>query len=305
MGKTAKEQKEAVQQNGQDQKVDNLQSVIHSMGVPITTENEDVLKSVGSNMAIWLLACMSDPKTVRDFKIGSKLLHTGDPQVKRKIMTAIFGPIGLGWGVEKEDFNFRGEGYHEHVHYTARLWVRIPDTPHFKALSDMAMNSKTISFSISANAFLYTKARDYWRRNDHYSKTVRTDALTKGMSFLGIGSDLFEGKFDDDAYIQEANDMFTLIPDTAYKGTGAGSGQKNTPSNNGSQVEENIFKMNEMDKKAAIGYFTRGYDMEYVLQVIEGAGFTVKDDKKKELEDFYKKFLEEKRLAENQLNQNG
>ena len=57
----------------------------------------------------------------------------------------------------------------------------------------------------------------YFKVDEEYAKKVATDALTKGLSFLGFNADIFLGKYDDSKYVeglkeekraeeQEAND---------------------------------------------------------------------------------------------------
>ena len=56
----------------------------------------------------------------------------------------------------------------------------------------------------------------YYSNNDVHKK-LKTDALTKGLSELGFNSDIFEGKFDDNKYVQEMNVKFNPLKPTGEK----------------------------------------------------------------------------------------
>ena len=51
-------------------------------------------------------------------------------------------------------------------------------------------------------------AKPYQLIDDEFAKKVRTDALTKGLSLIGFNSDVFEGKFDDNRYVQQMRQEF-------------------------------------------------------------------------------------------------
>ena len=60
-------------------------------------------------------------------------------------------------------------------------------------------------------AYVTNQGKGYLLIDDEYSKKVQTNALTKGLSTLGFNSDVFEGKFDDDKYIQQMKEEFYFI----------------------------------------------------------------------------------------------
>jgi hypothetical protein len=60
------------------------------------------------------------------------------------------------------------------------------------------------SFHISSDVTFSRKAQkgDFSNLNDS-SKKIRTDALTKALSYLGFNADVFLGKFDDNKYVEK------------------------------------------------------------------------------------------------------
>jgi len=75
--------------------------------------------------------------------------------------------------------------------------VMLGDRFYVKATA-MIQNSDGASYSASG----------YLKIDDEYMKKLQTDALTKGLSFLGFNSDVFEGLFDDNRYVAEMNKQF-------------------------------------------------------------------------------------------------
>ena len=59
------------------------------------------------------------------------------------------------------------------------------------------------SFHVSSDITFSRKAQkgDFSNLNDS-SKKIRTDALTKALSYLGFNADIFLGKFDDNKYVE-------------------------------------------------------------------------------------------------------
>ena len=47
------------------------------------------------------------------------------------------------------------------------------------------------------------QGKGYLKVDDEFAKKVQTNAITKGLSALGFNSDVFEGKFDDNKYVNE------------------------------------------------------------------------------------------------------
>ena len=66
-------------------------------------------------------------------------------------------------------------------------------------------NEKRGEFPITSSikvAYVTSGGKGYLKIDDEYMKKLQTDALTKGLSFLGFNSDVFEGLFDDSRYVQ-------------------------------------------------------------------------------------------------------
>jgi hypothetical protein len=148
------------------------------------------------NLSLWNKVCTTLLDSTKNFKGKGGFQGTAIcEQSQRKKATEIFGPFGIGWGVTDETFNTQyfdqGEGGKPaKLFYTATLFY--------------TLDGKKGSFPISADidVFSYNTKYKSWSMGNDVSKKVRTDAMTKGLSELGFNSDIFEGKFDDNKYIQ-------------------------------------------------------------------------------------------------------
>lgn len=150
------------------------------------------------NMSLWDSVSKTNPKHTKKASISGMKITAICPQYQRKSATEVFGPFGTGWGVDDESYSFLdfGDGT-KLVTYMAHLWYRI--------------DGATGRFPIQSNgkvAFMTRTATPYLKVDDEYAKKTATDALTKGLSMLGFNSDIFEGKYDDNKYVNQMKDEF-------------------------------------------------------------------------------------------------
>jgi len=148
------------------------------------------------NMIIWDKVSMTNPKDTKGAKIGQLNITSICPQSQRKSATEVFGAYGYGWGIveSSEKWDFKQFDTTTLCTYTSVFWY-------------MWMDEKC-TFPINSTikvAYMTNGANKYMKIDDDYSKKAQTDALTKGLSFLGFNSDIFEGKFDDAKYRDFAN----------------------------------------------------------------------------------------------------
>ena len=152
---------------------------------------------VSENMALWDAVCRTDPAVTKGAKIGTMNITAIGPQSQRKMATKMFGPYGIGWGVipgsETKEFNNWGDvilcSYHATMFY-----VYNGERGEFPIEADLKIVYMTKGYNGNAG---------YLKVDEDYSKKIKTDAMTKGLSSLGFNSDVFEGKFDDCKYVQK------------------------------------------------------------------------------------------------------
>ncbi len=154
------------------------------------------------NMKFWNQVCETDPAITKHISIRGGFTSI-DAQSQIKLATEQWGMYGSTWGLK--DFNFEvirdGENKPVCLALDATFWY--PGG----------------SFPISVDMA--------WETKDLRKKLV-TDATTKSLSKLGFNSDVFEGRFDDNQYVEEQNKKFGHNPPVNANNI-AGMGQNNTP----------------------------------------------------------------------------
>ena len=114
------------------------------------------------------------------------------PQWRYKIMTETFGPVGFGWYFEvKEHWN---EVYDTEVACFVRVSLYVKETNS----SDWSMPIEGVGGSR-----LRTQEKNGVHVSDEGYKMATTDALSAAMKLLGVGADIYAGKWDGSKYIGE------------------------------------------------------------------------------------------------------
>ena len=149
------------------------------------------------NIKLWRSVEQTPTSQTKKAKLGQLQITAVKPHFQRQKATEIFGPYGMGWGivVGSETFNRTQIGDTHLLHYNAVLFYTIEKSKH--------------EFPICASlkeAFITDGGKGYLKIDDCAMKKVSTDALTKGLSFLGFSADVFHGLYDDSTYISKLKD---------------------------------------------------------------------------------------------------
>ena len=142
---------------------------------------------MSENLSLWSSVEKTDPRyTTKVNQRGGFTAIGAQYQVREA--TAMFGPLGIGWGVKNESFTrYEDSGL---ALYQATLWYKYGDET-----GEVPIHS---SIKYHANN----------RVDDDFAKKVATDALTKGLSKLGFNADVFMGLFDDNKYVNAMKEKF-------------------------------------------------------------------------------------------------
>lgn len=132
----------------------------------------------------------TDPGATRQVSAGRKFTAI-DAYWKFEKLTEMFGPVGKGWGWQVHSYENAIVGDDVLVICRVSLW--------WKDAQGEA-NVYPDGQGTPGTAFLLRKGRV---DNDAHKK-AQTDAVTKAASFLGLGHDVFRGRFDDNKYVEEA-----------------------------------------------------------------------------------------------------
>lgn len=144
-----------------------------------------------TNMTLWDSVSNTDPKYTKlvTDKPGQNFTAIS-PQYQRMVTTKALGPMGIGWGIVEDSEVF------EHV------TVMDVELCNYKAKLFYILNGKEARIPLNSTIkFAYTAKSGRNIIDDDYRKKVATDALTKGLSFIGVSADVFMGMFDDSKYV--------------------------------------------------------------------------------------------------------
>ena len=147
-------------------------------------------------------------------------------QIQR--MTEQFGPVGKGWGYKVDHSIERiAEDYVLAVADVTIYW-------HDGQTNAEGYNLAHTYGPIRGMAPILDKSKNgYLMKDDDAGKKAATDALTKGLSHLGLSADVFLGLYDDNKYVREAGKHFA-----EHQHDNDGPGSSWGPGGKASAVEE-------------------------------------------------------------------
>jgi len=134
------------------------------------------------NMKLWEQVCVTDPAITKH--VGTRGGFTAiDAQAQVKRATELWGSYGWKWGVRHCKYSYVTEG-EERIVLEATL----------KADFFYPIGEKDEAVIEIATDIAYKKGNDT-------CKKLLTDLRSKALSLIGMNSDVFEGKFDDNKYV--------------------------------------------------------------------------------------------------------
>lgn len=157
-------------------------------------------------LTLWDQVQKTDPTYTKQFKRPGGFQGTSiNSSYMAKRASEQFGPIGLGWGVDvvQEDYregapcicNSVVQEIREIIHIVkVRLWYRMPG---FEDIGEV--------FHFGQTPFVF--GTKYGVKTDEEApKKSMTDATNKALSMLGFGGDIYLGLYDDQEYRQQVSD---------------------------------------------------------------------------------------------------
>lgn len=148
-----------------------------------------VALSPDDKVAIWNHWAQTPLECTREVKAGVTHPFTCiNAYYEFRKATELFGPCGIGWGWDRPEWEvmFADKPALSLLILRTRLWVFTPEHPGLPLI-----NSQKMFF------------KDGAKLDDDIYKKLLTDTLTKGLSYLGCGADVFQGYFDDHRYIEK------------------------------------------------------------------------------------------------------
>jgi len=145
-----------------------------------------------NNMRIWTRVDKTDPASTKRVTFSTTKPYTAiDAYSQILAATEVFGPVGSGWGWRINEAIIVGENTDSALVISLVLWYQDRYAAEYKG-----------EFPVYGTAPLYRGPSDSKRIDEDAYKKALTDAITKGLSYLGFNADVFLGKFDDAKYVE-------------------------------------------------------------------------------------------------------
>jgi len=144
------------------------------------------------NMELWKQVCTTDPATTKHVKQRGGFTAI-DAQSQLKRATELWGPYGSTWGVK--------ECKYTHIDTDNKDGHKSIIEVMLEAVFYCPYGTFEIATDIS------------YRIGGDTCKKLLTDLTTKALSKLGFNSDVFEGKFDDNKYVNAVKKKFSKEPE--------------------------------------------------------------------------------------------
>ena len=165
--------------------------------------------SADANLTIWSQVQETDPRFTKPVSYGKRHYTDITPHYCIKRATELFGPCGTGWGFDVK---------YEMIHAVDEIPIAIASHV------TVWFEHKTQSFGpIVGIRNLEPGMTDAKFRviDEDAFKSATTDALTKALSYIGIGADVFLGMYDNPQYMHDLRQKYGGGPtgkiDTATK----------------------------------------------------------------------------------------
>lgn len=218
------------------EKVDNeTRSSFTSRAEILTKELNEKTGDAANNLSIWKRVHKTDPaRTKTKITYGNKRDITGNleilrvttsinPTYQEQRATELFGPFGIGWGVDivEERFDpgipFMEPVYDGNGKFLGKSPMRNADGSIITTVNHtIRINLWYIHNGAKGNIPAYGHTKYIYQTksgatcDDEFAKKSLTDATTKALSKLGFSADVYTGLFDDSEYKEENAAIFDL-----------------------------------------------------------------------------------------------
>lgn len=147
---------------------------------------------MSENMKLWSAVCITDPSAVKSITGKQYKGNSPKPYWLIEQATKVFGPCGVGWGINVVSERFERFGETESLHIAqVKVWYMLDG----KRGEIEQMGQTRSSYVTSSGKFTVDE--------DAPKKSV-TDGMVKCLSMLGFAGDIFSGRWDDSRYVEFA-----------------------------------------------------------------------------------------------------
>lgn len=167
----------------------------------LSVETSDIGQN---NLKLWRDVERTPPSMTKEVKYGPRKYTAVDPQWQLRVCTALWGPYGKNWGLDDLSYT---------VHDVTYLTKQKTPTGGQQEVS------VTESVVVLRATFFYPTEKgetasfpiindDKFKAGDEVMKKLVTNTRSKALSWLGFSADVYLGKFEDSAYVQETRTKF-------------------------------------------------------------------------------------------------
>jgi hypothetical protein len=159
---------------------------------------------VNDNMKLWKQFETTDPAHTKKVEFGRKFTAI-DAHWQIMRVTEVLGPVGHGWGYDVQHSVEKLADNMILAVADVMLWTKCDPAGKYDS-------SKANYGPVRGTCEFYTPNKSGKMQLDEDApKKAMTDALTKGLSHLGVSADVFLGLFDDNRYVQKAGAKWEAI----------------------------------------------------------------------------------------------
>lgn len=145
-----------------------------------------------NKMELWHEVFTTDPAAVKPITGKAYSGNSPKPYWLIQRATEVFGPCGLGWGLEVVNERFERLTETDVLHVAlVRVWY-------------LFGNGRGEIEQMGQTKACYKKKDGGMMVDEDAPKKSVTDGLTKCLSMLGFAGDIFSGRWDDSKYIEQA-----------------------------------------------------------------------------------------------------
>jgi hypothetical protein len=146
------------------------------------------------NKKLWNEVCVTAPHAVKPITGKQYKGNSPKPYWIIERATEVFGPCGIGWGLEVIDERFERFGDVESLHIArVQVWYVLNGK---KGVIEQ-MGQTRSSYMAGSGKFIVDE--------DAPKKSV-TDGMVKCLSMIGFAGDIFSGQWDDSKYVEWATE---------------------------------------------------------------------------------------------------
>ena len=140
------------------------------------------------NMKLWQSVCVTDPKAVKPITGKQYKGNSPKPYWVIQRATEVFGPCGLGWGVQILSERF--ERFGDEALHIAHVKVWYMQDGKRCEIEQMGQ-TRAAYISVAGKHIV----------DEDAPKKSATDGMVKCLSMLGFAGDIFSGQWDDSKYV--------------------------------------------------------------------------------------------------------